>query len=94
MMKSFHLKIIYSMKIDIRRSAIRDFKKIPKEQKIKIHQSIQRLEAFPNVPNIKKLTQFEPAYRLRVEDYRILFDVFDDTIVIARVLNRKDSYSK
>jgi len=31
------------------------------------------LNAFPNVSNVKKLTKFEPAYRLRVGNYRILF---------------------
>lgn len=40
----------------------------------------------------KKLTNFEPAYRLKIGDYRILFDVFDNVVEIGRVLNRKDSY--
>ena len=55
------------MKIEIRKSAIRDF---------------------PNIQNIKKLTNFEPAYILRIGNYRILFDVLDDTIIIGRVLHR------
>ncbi|WPE18817.1 type II toxin-antitoxin system RelE family toxin [Candidatus Thioglobus autotrophicus] len=42
--------------------------------------------------NVKKLTNFEPAYRLRIGNYRILFDVLDDTVEIGRVLHRKDSY--
>jgi len=41
---------------------------------------------------MKKLTNFEPAYRRRVGDYRILFDVLEDTIEIGRILHRKDSY--
>lgn len=47
---------------------------------------------FPDVPNLKRLTNFEPAYRLRVGDYRILFDVVDDTIMIGRILHRQESY--
>ncbi|MCI5168202.1 MAG: hypothetical protein D3903_19470 [Candidatus Electrothrix sp. GM3_4] len=35
---------------------------------------------------------FEPAYRLRVGNYRILFDVSETTIEIGRVLHQKDSY--
>lgn len=47
---------------------------------------------FPDIPNLKRLTHFEPAYRLRVGDYRILFDVVDDTIMIGRILHRQESY--
>ncbi|MGR0482777.1 MAG: type II toxin-antitoxin system RelE family toxin [Candidatus Electronema sp. V4] len=38
------------------------------------------------------LKNFEPAYRLRAKNYRILFDVAEDTIEIGRVLHRKESY--
>jgi len=41
---------------------------------------------------VKKLTDFTPEYRLRVGDYRILFEVDRDRIVIYRVLHRKDAY--
>jgi mRNA interferase RelE/StbE len=80
------------MKIKIRQSAIKDLKKINISSKKKIHDKILSLKDFPNLPHIKKLTNFEPAYRLRVGDYRILFDVIDDSIEIGRILHRKDSY--
>lgn len=80
------------MQINIRSSAIRDLKKIDKAHRDRIHKKILSLKEFPNVPNIKKLTNFEPAYRLRVGDFRILFDVYENTIEIGRVLHRKESY--
>ncbi len=80
------------MKINIRKSAIKDLKKISSKEKEKIHLKIAELIKFPNISNIKKLTNFEPAYRLRVGDYRILFDVLENTIEIGRILHRKDSY--
>lgn len=80
------------MKINIRKSAIKDLKGIDLSHKVKIHQKILDLKEFPNIPNIKKLTNFEPAYRLRVGDYRVLFDVQKNNILIGRVLHRKDSY--
>ena len=88
----FHLKNILMMKINIRKSAIKDLKKINNPDKEKIHNQILELTKFPNLLNIKKLTKFEPAYRLRVGDYRILFDVLNNTIIIGRVLHRKDVY--
>jgi len=80
------------MKINIRKSAIKDLKRINKVDKNRIHSKIIELENFPNISNLKRLTNFEPAYRARVGDYRILFDVVEDTVEIARVLLRKDSY--
>ena len=80
------------MKINIRKSAIKDLKKIDSKDKRKIHEKILNLSEFPDISNIKKLTDFEPAYRLRVGNYRILFDLSVDTIEIGRVLHRKDSY--
>ncbi len=80
------------MKIEIRKSAIKDLKKIPQPFKSKIENSIIKLKDFPDIPNIKKLTNFEPAYRLRVGDYRILFDIVGEKIVIGRVLHRQNSY--
>ena len=81
-----------AMRVNIRKSAIRDLKKLDNKLKAKIHVKISNLNAFPEVANLKKLTNFEPAYRLRVGNYRILFDVIGDSIEVARVLHRKDSY--
>jgi len=80
------------MNINIRKSAIKDLEKIELSQKEKIHTEILKLKDFPKVSNIKKLTRFEPAYRLRVGNYRVLFDVFEDYVEIGRILHRKDSY--
>ena len=80
------------MKIEIRKSAIKDLKSINNPFKTKLHDKILSLKDFPDVQNIKKLTNFESAYRLRVGDYRVLFDILDDTVVIGRVLHRQESY--
>jgi len=82
------------MKINIRKSAIMDFKKLGKKEKGIITDKIIELSGFPNVQNVKKLTNFEPAFRLRIGDFRILFDVTEETIEIGRILHRKDSYRK
>jgi mRNA interferase RelE/StbE len=82
------------MKISLRKSAIKDLKKIPTRDKERLYLKIQDLVNFPDITNCKKLTNFEPAYRMRVGSYRILFDVVGDEIQIGRILHRKDSYSK
>ncbi|MBI4828428.1 MAG: type II toxin-antitoxin system RelE/ParE family toxin [Nitrospinae bacterium] len=40
----------------------------------------------------KKLTNHSPEYRLRVGDYRVLFDVDGDKIAVYRVKHRKNAY--
>jgi len=80
------------MKISIRKSAIKDLKKLDNHIQERLKREILKLKFFPNVSNIKKLVNFEPAYRLRVGDYRILFDIENNEIIIGRILHRKDSY--
>jgi len=82
------------MKINIRESAVKDLKKIGRTDKKRIHSKILELQNFPDVSNLKKLTDFEPAYRARIGDCRILFDIVNDTVEIGRILHRKDSYKK
>ncbi len=43
--------------------------------------------------DVKKLTNFTPEYRLRVGDYRVLFEIEGAIVVVYRVLHRKDAYS-
>ena len=80
------------MKVIVRKSAIKDLKKIDNSQRDKIKKAVASLEGYPNLSQIKHLTNFSPKYRLRVGNYRILFDVEDDLIVVARIMHRKESY--
>jgi mRNA interferase RelE/StbE len=42
--------------------------------------------------NIKKLTGFKSAYRIRIGEYRIGIFIEDNKAQFARVLNRKEIY--
>ncbi|MBK1701385.1 plasmid stabilization protein [Thiococcus pfennigii] len=44
--------------------------------------------------DIKRLTNSTPEYRLRVGDYRVLFEVEDDAVVVCPVMRRKHVCSK
>ena len=43
--------------------------------------------------DVKRLVNFTPEYRLRVGDYRILFEIEEEDIVIYRVKHRSNAYS-
>lgn len=54
------------MKIELRRSAIKDLNKISSKEKNRIINSIQSLTNFPLTSNIKHLIASDYAYRMRV----------------------------
>ena len=42
--------------------------------------------------DVKHLTNFTPEYRLRVGNYRILFEIEEDKLIIYRIRHRKEAY--
>ncbi|HUW62855.1 MAG TPA: type II toxin-antitoxin system RelE/ParE family toxin [Candidatus Bathyarchaeia archaeon] len=44
--------------------------------------------------DVKRLTNFTPEYRLRVGDYRVLFELEDNDIIVYRICPRRDAYRK
>lgn len=79
-------------KIEFKPRAIKDLKLIPVDQRERI---IEKIELLQNnlTGDIKRLTNFTPEYRLRIGNYRVLFEVDQQTIFIYRVKHRKDAYS-
>nr|VFK23627.1 MAG: mRNA interferase RelE/StbE [Candidatus Kentron sp. MB]VFK27983.1 MAG: mRNA interferase RelE/StbE [Candidatus Kentron sp. MB] len=71
--------------------AIKDFKKIPKSNASKIVEKLQNMENELCV-DVKKLTNFTPEYRLRIGNYRALFEVEENQIVVYRIKHRKEAY--
>lgn len=71
--------------------AVEALRAVPKTVASQIVRKISRLEQGLH-GNIKQLRQADFGYRLRMGDYRILFDVEDDTIVIQKIGHRKDVY--
>jgi mRNA interferase RelE/StbE len=42
--------------------------------------------------DVKRLTNFSPEYRLRIGSYRVLFELEESTVIVYRVLHRRESY--
>jgi mRNA interferase RelE/StbE len=78
-------------KIEFKPRAMKDCKKIRTSQLKKIFDQIEAM-AFDLRGNVKHLTNFTPEYRLRVGNYRILFEIDEDKIIIYRIRHRKDAY--
>ncbi len=80
------------MQVNIQASAKKDLKKIAKVEVDKIIKAMKNLTNYPKVSNIKKLVNHNPPYRLRVGNYRILFDIEDDSIIIVNIKHRREAY--
>ena len=80
------------MIVKIDDKAVKDLSKIDKTEASKILSKIEELEKYPNVPNLKKLHNFDPPYRLRVGNYRVLFDIENSIVTVYKVKHRKESY--
>ena len=73
----------------------KDIKRIDESALYKIRKSIEGLCNFPDISNIKRLSAHPLAdYRLRIGEYRILFDVDwnEKKIFILKIGHRKDVY--
>ena len=70
----------------------KDLKKIDKKQALKILQHIKNLENYPHIPNIKKLKNYYPPMRYRIGDYRVLFEIENNSIIVVNIKHRKEAY--
>ena len=66
-------------------------KDLPKEEASKLLDRLALLE--DNLKgDVKKLTHVTPEYRMRSGNYRVLFELEEDRIIVYRIEHRKDIY--
>ena len=77
--------------VEFKPAALKDLKKLDKQEQKSI---IEKIESLQNnlSGDVKHLTNFTPEYRLRIGNYRILFEVEAGKVVIYRVKHRKEVY--
>ena len=75
--------------------AIRQLKKINKQMVASIKEAIAELAQNPRPHNHIKLTNVE-AYRVRVGNYRIIYEINDNVLIVTvvEIADRKQAYKK
>ena len=83
-----------SYQIEIKPSASKELEKLPRHIIPKIVVAIRELGENPYPQGVKKLTGFDRTYRIRVGDYRVLYNIYENRLVIEiiRVRHRKNAY--
>ena len=83
-------------KIEIKRSAAKEIAALAKRDRRRVVSTIEALDDDPRPEVARKLTNTENAYRIRVGDYRVIYQIVDDilTVFVVRVGHRKDVYRR
>ena len=78
-------------KIEFKPRSTKDLRTINSDDARKILIKIREMENDLN-GDVKRHTDFEPQYRLRVGNYRVLFNVENNAVVIYRIKHRREVY--
>ncbi|MCA9925004.1 MAG: type II toxin-antitoxin system RelE/ParE family toxin [Anaerolineales bacterium] len=83
-----------SYRIEWKKSAGKELRKLPADVIQRVVNCVSGLSTNPYPSGSRKLVGSEFTFRVRVGDYRILYNVFDDQVIveIIRVAHRKDVY--
>ena len=83
-----------SYRIEFTRSATKDLRAIDRQWIPRIISAVEALGDEPMPSGCKKLVGSDYTYRIRVGDYRIVYDIHNAKLVVSiiRVRHRRDVY--
>ena len=67
---------------------------IPKRYRTRIRKAIEGLSEEPRPPGVRKLTDKERLYRIRLGDYRVVYQIQDEDllVLVVKIRHRKEIY--
>lgn len=83
-------------RIEFTRRAEKDLEGLPTDVQARIIKKIGVLADNPRPHGVEKLAGDEGFYRIRVGDYRVIYEIQDDIllVLVLRLGNRRDIYRK
>lgn len=80
--------------VEFRHSVKKDLKKIPPHIISIIFSAIEELAQDPYPSGVAKLTDTESYYRIRIGDYRVIYEILmnEQKIIISYIRHRKNAY--
>jgi mRNA interferase RelE/StbE len=78
-------------RLEYKPEALRDLSKLSPEVSRRV---TRKLETMCNdlAGDVKRLVRYTPGWRLRVGDWRVLFEVVGATVVVYNVVHRSEAY--
>ncbi len=78
--------------VELKPRAVKELQRIQKKDAARIADAIERLGDDLS-GDVKRLTNFSLEYRLRIGQYRILFEIEDQNrVIIYRIVHRREAY--
>jgi mRNA interferase RelE/StbE len=83
-----------AFRIEWKKSTRKDLRKLPASAADRIVEAVEHLSQNPFPHGVEKLSGSEHAYRIRLGDYRVIYEVVAESklVEIQRVRHRKDVY--
>ena len=80
--------------IEFRPSVLKNLERFPKRDLVRIKKKIEELGKNPPDPNTTKMKGNHSFHRVRTGDYRIIYEIQDDRLIIlvVKIGHRKDVY--
>ena len=81
-------------RIEIKRSTCEALLALPHDVQRRLSEAMDTVASDPHGPDTRKLTGSDILYRIRVGDYRVVYEVHDDRLLIyvVKVGHRRDIY--
>lgn len=81
-------------RVQISPKALRQLEALPKRMRERIDTRILALAGDPRPHGVKRLQGQEDRYRIRIGDYRVIYTIHDDVllVLVVEVVNRRDAY--
>ncbi|MCL2787251.1 MAG: type II toxin-antitoxin system RelE/ParE family toxin [Micrococcales bacterium] len=80
--------------VEFTTAAAKQVRKLPRLAQSRILAAVSSLSADPRPPGSRQLVGEETAWRIRVGDYRVIYDVSDGTltVTVVRAAHRREAY--
>src|SRR4051812_10554520 len=77
--------------VEVARRAVKALAALPRKEQQRVRAAIDLLADNPRPPGCVAMADEDRAYRVRVGDYRIVYEVFDDRLVVQVISHRRDA---
>ena len=85
-----------SYTIDFSHRAAHQFKDLPKQAQVRLKPKIDALAENPRPRGVEKLKGEDDLYRIRVGDYRVIYQIRDKSLIVlvVKIGDRKEVYQR
>lgn len=83
-----------SYKVKFTKSAKKQLRRLPLDVQERIQARVNDLKIEPRLDGVKKLKGQENSYRIRIGDYRVVYEIEDDVlkVTVVKVKHRSEVY--